>query len=92
MTEYRGTSDYVMQVGAWRAGPRVVRQKTYPNLADFKMMALRLMLGRKQLDVCKYLVLIQPSRKGGSNISSVCQFDDRGSLYHRKVNIKHDRS
>jgi len=41
MTEYRGTSDYVMQVGAWRAGPRVVRQKTYPNLADFKMMALQ---------------------------------------------------
>ena len=38
-TKYRGESDYVMQVGLWRAAPRP-REKT-PNLARFKMMAVQ---------------------------------------------------
>ena len=38
-SKYRGKSDYVMQVGLWRAAPRSC-DKT-PNLADFKMMAVQ---------------------------------------------------
>ena len=39
---YRGKCDYVMQVGGWRAGPRVMRKKpSRPNVSDFKMMAMQ---------------------------------------------------
>ena len=38
-SKYRGESDYVMQVGFWRAAPRP-REKD-PNLARFKMMAVQ---------------------------------------------------